>query len=86
VAPAAAGRQKEEEVVAALHKQLAAAAVQSIMSPLNASFIAQLPQQLVKAIYATAVSEVECMRQHMDAAVRIYSMCVHGLVLQLQQP
>jgi hypothetical protein len=77
---------KEEEVVAALQKQLAAAAVNFIMRPLDASFTAKLPQQYVGVIYAAAEGDFECVRQRIEEDLRICSMCAHCLLLQLKHP
>jgi hypothetical protein len=77
---------KEEEVVAELQRQLASAAINFIISPLDASFTSQLPQQYVGVIYAAAEGDFDSVQLRMDEAVRICSMCDGCLLQQLQHP
>jgi hypothetical protein len=77
---------KEEEVVAALKGQLPAAGLNFVMSPLDYSHGQQLPQQYVGVAYLGAEGDYESVKQRMDEAARMCSMCDGCLLLQLQHP
>jgi hypothetical protein len=79
---------KEDEVVVKFKGQLPAAALNFIMSPLDFSYrqLLRLPQQYVGAAYLAAEGDYESVKERMDEAVRMCSMCEYCLLLQLQHP